>query len=377
MDNVEQYFGPCLDYRQLDDAICDLYQMGIDIVDNALSSALFDTGEMLQAYPFAAGYPLEKHFNAGTCDCDRGGSVVAINASVPVLILNACLAYSTRVDVVTGLPQASVGKLISWDSRLNLLGELPYAPESPADFNNLFEKIITADEYQQGSLAYALVLYEIAIRHIVLGHTGYLKKKLSLNVFMEFFSARETQMDRQLSHCLEFLSDQHAVRGIASKMLNGEYRSEASALLLEDTSIPTQDYLVRGIVTALSIVFHLFPSDEVSLKSPIYSHPNPYLRMQWIAMEIGHEVGSRINYHDAVMLPTAWVSASLHANFQTPGNWRYFAEEDLETKVGSPRSFSDSAYQEMLNTSKQWRNTLWKEYSPLYRNDGSGRLDDP
>lgn len=384
MRKVEEKFGSCLDHLKLIDPISDLYQMGIDVVEKALSSALMDKDETLQPYPFYVGYPLQKDFNAGTCDCDEGGSIVAISAAVPALLINAFLAYSSRVDIVTGLPRAIDGKIISYETKLDLIGELPYLPQTPDDFNLLFEKIISEELYQEGNLAYSLILYEIALRHvamhevmhIVLGHTGYLKKQLSLNVFMEFSSAREKKMSRSLSHCLEFLSDQHAVRGITARMLDGDFSSEASALILEQTHLPAKDYLARCIVTALSIVFHLFPSSEGSLKTQLYSHPNPYLRMQWIAMEIGHEVGKQINYKESVLLTFASVYAALHSNFQTPSNWREIIEEDLESIEDGEHSFSDQSYQQMLDVSTEWRTKLWKTYSPLYRNDGSGRLEE-
>jgi len=336
----------------------------------------------VEKYPFSVGFPLRSTFNAGTRDCSDEGSVVAINSAVPYLLFSACFAYSTRVDVSTALPLEENGKIKVFNSKLELLGKVKDMPSHPADIFAMFEKVIEYPEYKTANLPFALSLYEIAIRyvamheamHIILGHTGYLKQELGLDEFLEFSAKREDKMDNSFFHCLEFLSDRNAVRGITSKMLGGDYISEALRSLLDNTELPKNDYLLRCIVSALTLTFHLFPSRTDDLKEPLYSHPNPYLRMQWLAMEIGHEVGSQADFRNAVLMPVAHTGAAIYANFQTPGNWKYATEEDVDPTDGRRPKFTDDSYTAILELAKKWGDKLWKAYSPLYHGDGSGRL---
>lgn len=379
--NIERIFGPCLSHQELEEPICDLYDMAVDMVKEALSHARILEGGNQHPYPCVVGFPEKLSFNAGTCDLEGEGSIVAINAAVPYLLFCACYIYSSRSDIRSGLPVEENGKLLVYDSCLELLGRMPQMPTCAADYSNLFEQLCSSEHYQTASFGYTLFLYSIAIRflvmhevmHIVLGHTAYAKQKLQLNQFMEFSSARETTANPEFFHCLEFIADRHAIRGIARKMILGDpyFSAYAQEELTAGASVDVNTYLLRGIVTAATVMFHLFPSLDETMLKPVLSHPHPYLRSQWLAMELGHELKSECDLKQAIWVPLAYTAATLSANFKCPGNWRSATELDQMDGGQNQQSITDRAYQDVVQNTQQWSSYIYKNYGPKFI-DGEG-----
>jgi hypothetical protein len=375
---IEERFGPCLSYQDLEEPIFDLYDMAVNMVSQALSQARILEGDAQHPYPCLIGFPEKLSFNAGTCDLDAGGSIVVINAAVPYLLFCACFIYSSRANKRTGLPVEENDKLLVYDTRMELIGKLPKKPRCVSDYSALFDQLCSNEYYRSANMAYTLFMYSIAIRfivmhevmHIVLGHTAYIKKVLQLDTFMEFSSARESIVDPGFLQCMEFLADRHAIRGIARKMIEGDpyFSSEAQEQLIQEAIVDQRTYLIRGVMTAATVVFHLFPSRDETLHKPIMSHPHPYLRSQWLAMELGHELGKECDVIQAIFTPLAYTAATLSANFNCPGDWRIATELDRNKKDGDFPYLSDRAYQEVLQQARQWSNHIYTNYGPKFVN---------
>lgn len=376
MKIIEKRFGHCLPYHTLAEPIRELYEIAVDLVSQAFTQARLIKGNRELPYPIIIGFPEKPTFNAGTCDREGGGSIVAINAAVPYLLFCACYIFSSRVDNRTGLPIVQDGKLLVFDTRLELIGRLPQQPSNASEYEALFDQLCSESRYPTADLVYALFLYSIAIRfivmhevlHIVLGHTAYMKKEMGLETFLEFSSNREHNMDPRFLHCLEFLADRHAIRGIARNMVDGNsyYATEAQQQLLQETSVTKHTYLVRGIMTAATVLFHLFPSRDETLYEPILSHPNPYVRSQWLAMELGHELGKECDFKQAILMPLAYTAATLSANFKCPGDWRNATELDRNKEEDNRPYQSDVAYQDVLKMATQWSDYIYKNYGPQF-----------
>ncbi|GAB2190498.1 hypothetical protein MAH1_21060 [Sessilibacter sp. MAH1] len=376
---IKGIYGYGLDISTLDEAVQELYLLAQDMFQGAFSAARIKQNGGETLYPHILEFPLDPEFNAASKELPNGGCAIAINASVPYLIFAACFIYSTSIDVLTGLPKLTNNKLPRYEIQYELIRTLKRLPTSGEGYSVLFEKLIAHKDYQSANLNYSIFLYAISIRfvlmheimHVVLGHTSYLQNELGLREYIEFSSSDRMSHDPEFFHCLEFLADRHAIRGIAEKMISRDprYQVGAEQELIRNATVSRDSYVLRAVMTAPTLLFHLFPYKDGLLEKPITTHPIPYIRAQWICMELGHEFQSSNMFEADILTPMAYTVANLSSNFRCPGNWANATQMDAESSKNGKLQISDIAYERILQLSGKWSSHIYKEYGPKFRSN--------
>ena len=365
--------GEVFDETTLPEPMNLLYEIPIYYLTSALETAKTPIGK---SFPFLARYVTNGSFNAAACDTEDGG-LVCIHASVPILLLIACVSYATRCNVGTALPKEQEGMLIIYDEKITLLGRLADIDITPekliGSFEELWHKLSFTDSKDR-VFQYGLFLYEIAIRfiamhecmHIILGHTAYLEKKLGINVLVEFSSQREEQIQLELGQSLEFLADRNAACGILSQTLNGnslhDYGKQAPNFLEVDFST----FITRSVVQAICILMHQFPYKlENQLNDTLLkTHPHPYIRMQWMNTEMGAFITPEEKFSERIVLPFAYATATLSTNFVTPNSWISVNSQNIN--YSNDKMFSDFSYKQISQNAKNLQDKMWN-LAPVYK----------
>lgn len=351
-----------------------LYALPVAVIADAFAPAR-QRGNANEPYSCSVEFPLNGTFNAGSRAIDGGTSLITINAAVPYLLLTACVLYSCRADPLSGLPICEGTRVVSFHERILIPSALVSCPQLPSQFDQLFEQMMEDVAPYAPNVSYALFLYELAIRfiawheamHVILGHTAFTQAEYGLESLMEISAGRESRLTKRLSHTLEFCADRNAIRGLARRLMlrDSNLISVGTDKLLGATPLNPDSYLLRGLMTAFTLLFHLFPTREASLGLHIHSHPSPYLRAQWACMEIGHEMGSESNFR-MVFETIAFVAAAMSANFSAPGNWRRATELDVDPEFAVRPKLTDDSYKRILKSSRRWSQRIHDDFGPLY-----------
>lgn len=371
-EEIVKIYGNLLSCKSIPEPFRSFYEEGKSLIHNALSSALLFSDGKPEPYPFSMAYPLKGSFNAGTWNRSRQGSIITINASVPYLLFNACAAYSVRVSLTTGLPlHDKDNRLILYASPLSIPGRLGHV-SSAAYLSRLFEGVMNNPDYKAMNLPYALFIYDIAMKffimhevmHVVLGHTGYAQKKLKMRHLMEFSSTRDSLFHPLFSQSMEFIADRHSARGVLKRLLEGADTYESQDTLLKGAAVSKDVFLTRAVVTALTLLFHLFPVTDRNITDRNSSHPHPYIRMQWLISELEYEIRGKCDPMEALGYPFSAITATLISNYKTPHNWEQPVKEDNKFNC------TGKYYDQILQLTKKWQKGLWEKFSPLYPGDG-------
>jgi hypothetical protein len=374
---LAQEFGRPFDIARLDIDARFVYDHACRIGEEALSSALWPgvQGQMLP-YRLLVGFFESSRLNAGTLDLTDGASLVALTASFPVALLGAFAAVAQRMETGSALPQRDAqGRVVVFADRLELFATGADGgmknPDTAASLTAVLHALA-----QTGRLPQAMLLYDLAIRfvvmhecmHIVLGHTGYVRRELRVSRLMEMGAMRRGVLTPDVSQALEFIADRHAVRGVVQWARSGRLGKYVDAVQ-RDPALTREQYLLRALTLALMTLLLLFPSRATARASSRDSHPHPYTRMRWLCREIGQELPSRDMHVKAVLEPMAFWTASFQRNFSTPGRWERAIREDQQEGNGLP-PLSDRAYADITAVARQWQTRLWQGYSPVYPGDG-------
>lgn len=374
---LAQEFGRPFDLARLDVDASIVYDHACRIGDEALSSALWPgaQGRMLP-YRLLVGFFESSRLNAGTLDLANGASLVALSDSFPVVLLGAFATVAQRMETGSALPQRDAqGRVVVFADRLEL-----FARGTDGGMKNANTEAVLTDVLhtlaQTGRLPEALLLYDLAIRfvvmhecmHVVLGHTGYVRRELRVSRLMEMGAMRKGVLMPDVSQALEFIADRHAVRGVVQWARSGRLGEYVDAIR-RDSSLTIEQYLLRAFTLALMTLLLLFPSCTSARTSSRDSHPHSYTRMRWLCREIGQELPSHDVHVKAVLEPMAFWTASFQRNFATPGRWDRAIREDQHGDAGLP-PLSDRAYADITAVARQWLTRLWQGYSPVYPGDG-------
>lgn len=380
-NNLEQIlslYGKEFDYNRLQGELKELYLIPVEYATAALSPAFHIKDGIIKSYPFCVKYIVNHNFNAFTFNMEEG-SLVCIHCSVPILLYQLCLEFACCCNTKDSIPYKESVKQLRG---LNL--KLKYAL-SPHDafvngITSYFNNLIKSDIYQltekENRKAYALYLYDLAIRffimhecmHIILGHTAYSQKRIGLNELFEFSTQREDKMDINFSQTIEFISDCHAARGVLVQSLLGElfcdYPKHFSSTIMVDKDC----YVFRATVNALCLLFHLFPS---KLKNGIAdclikSHPHPYMRMQWLITELSAELEDSKQFHDYLHHPFACSLLTMHELYGLGNSWIELMQEDSPNQQNDLYSYFN--YKNITEKAKLLQHDLWL-LSPLYEGD--------
>lgn len=391
-----------IDISELNEAVKMFYDQIVLQCQDSLKEAFVVENQLVKKHDFKVMFMARSDLNAGTMALNSQSSLLWFSGALPYLLFAACYIYSCRVDVTTVSPFQQNGKVVSFKNKLQLVGKLQQTPTDASHILQLFDNLMSSEQYPSANVEMAFFLYELAARfitmheimHIVLGHTAYVKRECSLDMLFEFSEEREEKLDEGFSQCLEFIADRHSSRGILAKLLNNDYDSELMYRLLKHSKLTKEEVLVRYFTMAMTITLHLFPARDHTLYSLYPSHPHPYTRMQWICQEVGHEldevdlVGGKLqcgesnntSFKDHLKLTLfeclAETTTTLTHNFETPNSWLYALSFDVDER--DQRSAeglkSNLSYENILALSKRWQSYIYRGYSPAYVGDGTGRI---
>ncbi|VAW56388.1 hypothetical protein MNBD_GAMMA07-2732 [hydrothermal vent metagenome] len=364
-------YGDIFNEKRLPELVRILYEIPCYYLNNSLDKALNNDNE---SYSFIVRYIESKSFNAAVCDIEDGG-LICIHASVPILLFQACILYASRCNIENALPLEKDGKIIVFNKKIKLLGKLTFTLTPNNEIIKTYEDIIKFIDLLEKSneiLQYGFFLYEIASRfmvmhesmHIILGHAGYLRNKLNMDVFFELSNERESKLDSGSNQALEFLADQNAAFGVLTQILQGNTLHEYGYMEPPNLAVSFRLFKLRAFNQSLCILFHMFPirMEQKLSETRINSHPHPYVRMQWINTQMGFEI-EEAEFHEAAVRPFAYSMASLSYNFITPNEWMAANNDNFSKQKNS---FSDKMFVKIQKKAKKMQNKAWK-YAPKFK----------
>lgn len=364
-------FGPVFDLAAVQEEARFLFEYPQRIAEEALAEAqVTGTASRHAPYRLFAGLYNSPHVNAGTLDLDSATSVVAITSRLPPALLHAIQVVTDQAEARTLMPRRDKeGRLVVGGPRRALTARRPADP-------GLEVTRTLAALHRGGRFKLAMLVYDLALRfvvmhecmHIVLGHTGYVRRELGLSVLMEMGASRRNGLTAELSQALEFIADRHAVRGVAQWARSGRL-GDYVELIPRDPSLSQSDFLHRALILALMALLRLFPA-RASLSAAVGgSHPHPYARMRWLARELSEDLDGHAEVERLILEPMAYWNASFERNFISPGRWSAAMAEDQLVAADVP-PVTDQSYAWITGHAAQWQTLLWSEYSPLFPGDG-------
>jgi hypothetical protein len=345
------------------------------VATEALSQAYWIDGIEIKKHTLLVGFFESFGLDAGTVDTGDKESSIVLSHAFPILLLSACSRVVNLIDRVTMLPKCDrAGRVILVPTKVELI---------PPDLSERLSKQgtqaaldeILSDLESRNTLATTLLLYDLAIRfvvmhecmHIVLGHTAFAKKVLGLSRLMEMSGTRLRKMPPRLSQSLEFIADRHTVHGLTNWAISGRLGDYVEAAT-ETSTRPTTQFMLRSLIVATMTLLHLFPNHATARESAQSSHPHPYQRMRWWMREMAAAVKNQGVDQEGVYEAYAYWLACFDRNVSAPGNWRSAALEDELDEQG--RLLSDQAFEQMSADASRRQTKIWREYSPFFPGDG-------
>ncbi len=368
------YLGEEFNINELSKFPKALYQIPHKYATQALSLASTPSIKNKRAdkLNYSIKYISKETFNAGTCNKDNV-SFIFINSSVPYLLFKACLSYAELCDVTTSMINEKNLQLLE-TKKFDLTQKLDYSSNNLESIKVLFQDLLKGLPRSNNlTFEYALFLYEIAIRflimhecmHVILGHTAFVQQQFNLDSYLEFSKERECNIPFNIAQALEFIADRNTCRGILIQTLQGNsiynfYNSKRSISKLSNRTL-----ISRSVINALSIIFHIFPGILIKNMSEtlIKTHPHPFIRMQWIITEMGYEVDNENQFNDFFLKPFALNIGTFKDNFKIKYPWTILSDKDLESK--NQILFSHKSYKEIIEVSKEVQE-LTKPFKLIY-----------
>lgn len=347
-----------------------LYDVAATRLEDALAAATYTSAGKSKQYPFHINYSPGRHLDAAAWHIDPIGCNITIFSSTPVLILMACMQFAGSCDRLTAMPLSDNDQLVVQRKKIRLRTLLDHPVGSEADLTSILDPFFAA---RRANTALGFFLCEIALKfvsmhecmHVILGHTGYIGKHYGARNFPEFSRGKAETIQPLFSQMLEFIADRHTVRGLLVRMLHGDIDELHKENLLKDITIPEPLYLLRCLVHACAVLFHLFPGNRRSIFTRNKSHPHPYIRMRWICNELMTELDEREVAIDAYepLQAMLWAAIHLGTNFRSDGNWMQALQQDsgVDGVV-----YSDEWYREIMSEAREWQQRLLIQYGPQY-----------
>ncbi|MDO9093552.1 MAG: hypothetical protein Q7U99_13060 [Rubrivivax sp.] len=368
---LQRNFGPAFDPAAVPEEARFIFEHPQLIAEEALAAAqVSGTASRRAPYRLLAGLYDSPRVNAGTLDLDPATSVVAISSRLPPALLHAVAVVTDQADAVTLMPRRDkAGRLVVGGPRRALTARRSGGP-------GLEVARTLAALQRSGDLKLAMLVYDLAIRfvvmhecmHIVMGHTGYVRRELGLSVLMEMGASRRNVLTTELSLALEFIADRHAVRGVAQWARSGRLGDNVESIP-RDPSLSQSDFLHRALILALMTLLRLFPARASLSAAAGGSHPHPYARMRWLARELSEDLDGHAEVVRLILEPMAYWNASFERNFVSPGRWSAAMAEDQRVAADVP-PVTDQSYVLITGHAKLWQTLLWSQYSPLFPGDG-------
>jgi hypothetical protein len=372
---IEDYtrdHGAIIDHRALDEPLANLFEIPVERATRALYAARHKNGTDLQPVDASVVYVGNPDVNAFADQRLPSECLICFFTGTAVSLLDACLKLASRLDPATGRPLAKADKIIVYPEKLWIGGT--NAPAHCSDLSGLSSKLREICAFSFPHVELGVLLFELAasfiamheVMHIVLGHSAYLRQTNRLQGVVEFSERREEKLPSDFSQMLEFSADRNACRGIARRLILDGVDSSYEETLLANVTVDRSVYLVGNLVTSITLLLHLFPKRFCSIDRLFGSHPHPYTRMQWMAMELGHELGQELDFRATILTPMAETAATLKSNFTSPDNWWEYAEQDVSSFASdhaTPKT--DLLYQQILTLARQWSSQLMP-YGPIY-----------
>lgn len=351
----------------LSESVSWLYEIPIFRLDQALSDAFESINGQKVSFPYHVNYIIDNRINAAAWHSKSSGCAIAISSSTPLLLIMACMQFANLCDVRTALPITSDGMLLVHKNKVHLKTQLEREIRNEKQILAVLEAF-SADGKMNNSMG--LFLCELALKfiamhecmHVILGHTRYLSNHYDLKSFIEFHNSRT--IAPEFSRMLEFIADRHAIRGLWTRLAQKDIDDFYKLQLLPGISVDEDTYLLRCLVYAICILFHLFPGNSESIFAQGRSHPHPYIRARWMCNELAQDVDEIFPNKYEPLNAFTWAGAQLSCNFDLPGNWAKASKEDYNQKT--KESFSDNSYSAVLAEAKKWQHLLMKSFGPLY-----------
>lgn len=373
MDSLTSKYGAVIDHRSFGEPLSVLLDIPVSRASNALLAAKYSEEGVLHPVTARVHYIGNGALNAFARQPSASSCEICLFGGTAVAMLDACLKFAARMDPKTARPVLRGERLLVYPEKWQLLGSQPL--EGLIDAELLSDSLFSIGTAQRPNAELGILLYELAMwfiamheaMHVILGHTGYLRETTpSMDALVEFSDLREAALSPVFSQMLEYSADRHAGRGVARRLLLGDVDESYRETLLGQAEVDEKLFLIRALVSSLTLLLYLFPKRFCCLESIEGSHPHPYTRMQWMAMELGDEIAGELDYKDAILAPLAETAASLKANFYAPDDWWSYAELDLRTLTGglqTPRT--DLLYQEIKDFTRKWHGELLS-FGPRY-----------
>ncbi|MDE5575617.1 MAG: hypothetical protein K2I87_07895 [Bacteroidales bacterium] len=320
--------GEEFDFESFSDDLYDLYSIPIKYIISAMEPATSNTTR--GKYHYLPGYIAATHINAVTCD-EGNGSIICLNSCAPILLFKLCVHYTFCCNLQTALAAGNpIPAICSYKEPIQVkLEPSEILPQKVQRNFNYFKK---SELYKRvvgsGKLKYALYLYDLATRflvmhecmHVVLGHTAYMRKEFGVTELLAFSEIMNTnaQMIKTLQ-ALEFMADLHTASGVFLQALHGnlflDYTSDT------DLNIDKECFVARSVINALCILFRLFPFKWKTLADVIKTvHPHPYIRLQWILTGLSNQLTDSRNFEEYLMRPMGQSLAVFADNFAIEDN---------------------------------------------------------
>lgn len=278
-------------------------------------------------------------------------------------LFEACMNVAARMDPTTGTVVKRDGRVLVYPGKVELFSVPTGRSQLTAD--EVSRHLLGVGERGLENAEFGVFLFEIAswfvamheVMHVVLGHAAFASQRLGLDCLLEFSERRVLAVDPVFSQMLEFSADRNACRGIARRVILGDIDESYEEGLLANLQVDRGQFMLRSLITAITVLLHLFPKRYCSTRGFVGTHPHPYTRMQWIAMELGHELRDEFDFVTTILEPLAEVSAALRCNFNCADDWWEYAEKDGRT-ISDGVPSSDLLYEKVRNLAGIWREEL-------------------
>lgn len=345
-----------------------LYEVAEFRIHNALAGAAIYEKNKIESLDVSVIYVEGSAFNAGVWHSHPAGCVVSILSSVPVLTYMACVKYAQSIDLSTGLPYMDNEVILERPNKIRIETSLP---ESISNEKDLEKYISQAGKEYPGNNGLGCLLFELAMKyiamhecmHAILGHTRFLQINHSFASFTEFSSERTAETDGSFFQMLELIADRHTVRGLLVRLLEGDFDEFYTNTVLTQVRCPKELFLLRCLVHAFCLLFHLIPGSQLPLADSDAYHPHPYIRARWMCNELMQENEQLDGDYEVLKCMTA-AAANLIVNFDLPANWENAMRNDFDHEAKT--SLADDMYRSALSMASKWQTELSKNYGLFY-----------
>ncbi len=364
--NPLKQFGNLFQHETLADDIRWLYDIPFDRLIEALSTARLNTSSK-KNYPYHIGYITGAGINAAAWHVKPAGCAVCIYSSTPLLVYMACMQVAALYDSRTAQPLSTGDQLIVQPQRKRLKYRFDQAIKTGEDVRQTLDAF---DLKKHANRPFGYLLTEIALKfiamhecmHVILGHTRYLEEHCGLDSLLEFSNALKG--NTTLSQTLEFIADRNALRGLYVRLMEGDFDDFHHKGLMQEIDVPKNVFLMRSLIIACSVLFHLFPNNDKNIYDKTLSHPHPYIRARFMCNELIQEADKYMEDAHEPLSAMAWAAAHLSSNFIANGNWEKSSFQDLDEPTKAVRS--DEYYYTLSARAQELQPYITHRYGVTY-----------